>query len=59
LSRGTVCMLRLVLVVPLVLFVGMALADVGVEIVAGVVRFVPRDAVEVAACVGRAAGAYR
>ena len=58
-SRGTVCKLRLVLVVPLVLFVGMALADVEMDMVAGVVRFVPRDTVEVAACVGRAAGAYR
>jgi len=57
LFRGTVCKLRLVFVLQLVLFVGVAVADMEVDVVAGVVRFVPRDSVQVAACARRAAGA--
>jgi len=57
LSRGTVCHLRLVFGVQLALFVGVAVADVEVDVVAGVVLFVPRDCVPVAPCVWRAAGA--
>ena len=55
--RGTVCKLRLVFGLQLVLFVGVAVADVEVDVVAGVVRFVPRDSVQGAACAWRAAGA--
>ena len=62
-SRGTVRKLRLVFGVQLVLVVGVTAADVAadveVDMVAGVVRFVPRDGVQVAACFCRAAGAYR
>ena len=56
LSRGTVCNVGLVFGVHLVPFVGVAVANVEVGMVAGVVRFVPRDGVQVAACVCRAAG---
>jgi len=49
LSRWTGCTLRLVFGVQSVLFVGLA--------VAGVVWFVPRDGVHVAACIWRAPGA--
>jgi len=57
LSRGTVRTLGLVIGVQLVLFVGVAVANVEVDMVAGVVWFVPRDGVQVAACGFRAAGA--
>jgi len=57
LSRGTVCQLRLVFGVQPMLYVGVAAADVEVDVVAGVVRSVPRDSVQVAACAWRAAGA--
>ena len=56
-SRVTACKLRLVFGVPLALFVGVTVVNVGVDMVAGVVRFVPRDSVQVAACAWRAAGA--
>jgi len=55
--RGTVCKLRLVFGLQLVLFGGVAVADVKLNLVAGVVPFVPRDSVQVAACAWRAAGA--
>ena len=62
-SRGTVCKLRLAFVVQLVLIVGVTAADVAadeqLDLGEGVVRFVPRDGVQVAPCVCRAAGAYR
>jgi len=56
LSRGMVYTLRLVIGVQLVLFVGVAVANVEVDMVAAVVRFVRRDSVQVAACVCRATG---
>ena len=56
LSRGTVCTVGLVVGVHLVPFVCVAVANVEVDMVAGVVRFVPRDGVHLAACVCRAAG---
>jgi len=40
-----------------VLIVSVAVADVEVDMVARVERFVPRDGAQVAACVWRAAGA--
>ena len=50
-SRGTVCSLGLVFVVHLLLFVGVAVANVEVDMVAGVVRYIPWDGVQVATCV--------
>ena len=44
-SRGTVCKLPLAWSVQLVLIVGVTAAAVEVDMVAGVVRFVPRDGV--------------
>jgi len=44
--------------VPLALFVGVTVVNVEVDTVAGVVRFVPRDSVQVAACACRASGAF-
>jgi len=57
LSGETVCTLGLVFGVHLVLFVGVAVANLEVDMVAGVVRYVPWDGVQVAACVWRAPGA--
>jgi len=57
LFRGTVCKLRPVFGLQLALFVGVAVADVEVDVVAGVVLFVSWDGVQVAACVWLAAGA--
>jgi len=57
LSHGTVCTLGLVFGVHLVLFVGVAVADVEVDMVAGVVLFVVWDGGQVAAYVWRAGGA--
>jgi len=63
LSRGTVCKLRLAFVVQLVHIVGVTAADVAadeqLDLGDGVVRFIPRDGVQGATCVCRAAGAYR
>ena len=56
-SRGTVCQLRLVFGVQLALFFGVVVANVEVDVVAGVVLFVSRDGVPVAACVLRSADA--
>ena len=50
-SRGTVCKLPLVLGVQRVLFFCVAAADMVGDMVAGVMRFVLRDGVQVAACV--------
>jgi len=43
--------------VQFVLFVGVAVVDVELVVVAGAVRFVVKDGVKVAACARRAAGA--
>jgi len=51
LSRGTGCTLRLVFGVHLVLCVGVAVANLEVDMVAGVVLFFVWDGVQVAACV--------
>jgi len=51
LFRGTVCKLRPVFGLQLALFAGVSAADVGVDSLTGVVLFVPRDGVQVAACV--------
>ena len=50
-SRGTVCTVGLVVGVHLVPFVCVAVANVEVDMVAGVVLFVVWDGVQVAACV--------
>jgi len=52
-----VCQLRLVFGVQLALFFGVVVANVEVDVVAGVVLFVSRDGVPVAACVLRSADA--
>jgi len=43
--------------VQFVLFVGVAVVDVELDVVAGAVRFVVRDGLQVVACARRAAGA--
>jgi len=53
LFRGTSCRVPLAWGVELVLPVGVAAADVELDIAAGVVRFVVRDRSQVASCVGR------
>ena len=62
-SRGTECKLPLACGVQLELFVGVTSADVAADAelaaVVGVVRLTVWDGVHVAACVCRAAGAYR
>ena len=45
--------------IQLLLIGGVAAADVEVDVAAGAVRLVMSDVVQLAACVGRAAGAYR
>jgi len=59
LSCGTVCKLRLVFGVQVVLFVDMAVADVEGDVVVGVVRLVVWGGLQAPARVGRARGAYR
>jgi len=58
LFRGTSCKMPLAWGVELVLPVGVAAADVELEMVAVVVRFVVRDRSQVASCVGRSPTFY-
>jgi len=53
LFRGTSCKMPLAWGVQFVLLVGVAVADMQPDVVAGVVRFVVWDGVQVASCVGR------
>jgi len=53
LLRGMSCKMPLAWGVELVLPVGVAAADVDLDMVAGVVRFVVRDRSKVSSCVGR------
>ena len=53
-SCGTVCKMPLASGGPLVLFVGVAVAEVELDVVVWVVRFVVRDGVQDAACERRA-----